>query len=64
MEAVAREVKQYHYLGWPDNGVPEYPTSMVAFTKYVMDNAPPKTGPIVVHCRYDVSFQCEFIFMH
>ena len=56
VEAVAREVKQYHYLGWPDHGMPEYPTSMVAFTKYVTDNAPPKPGPIVVHCRYNTSF--------
>ncbi|XP_065069136.1 receptor-type tyrosine-protein phosphatase S-like isoform X1 [Rhopilema esculentum] len=54
VEAVGREVKQYHYLGWPDHGVPEYPTSMVTFTKYVMDNAPPKPGPIVVHCSAGV----------
>jgi len=54
VEAVAREVKQYHYLGWPDHGMPEYPTSVVAFTKYVTDNAPPKTGPIVVHCSAGV----------
>eukprot|EP00794_Sanderia_malayensis_P007797 gene7797-8643_t len=49
-----QEVKQYHYLGWPDHGVPEYPTSMVTFTKNVMDSVPPKPGPIVVHCSAGV----------
>ena len=29
----ARVITHYHYEGWPDHGVPDTPTSMIAFAR-------------------------------
>ena len=31
--AKSRIITHYHYEGWPDHGVPDTPTSMIAFAK-------------------------------
>ena len=49
-----REIKQFHYIGWPDMGVPEYATPVLAFIDVVNRSNPGDVGPIVVHCRYIV----------
>lgn len=47
-----REVKQFHFTGWPDHGVPYHATGLLSFIRRVKLSNPPSAGPIVVHCRY------------
>ena len=42
---------QYHFTTWPDHGVPEYATSMLAFHRKVFAEHKASKGPMVVHCR-------------
>ena len=46
-----REVKQFHFTVWPDNGVPEYPTALLAFQRRVRAYNSRDCGPLAVHCR-------------
>lgn len=46
-----REVRQFQFMAWPDHGVPEYPTPILAFLRRVKTCNPPDAGPMVVHCR-------------
>lgn len=48
-----REVKQFHFTGWPDHGVPYHATGLLSFIRRVKISNPPSAGPIVVHCRYN-----------
>ncbi|XP_037393566.1 receptor-type tyrosine-protein phosphatase kappa isoform X18 [Pygocentrus nattereri] len=45
-----REVKQFHFTGWPDHGVPYHATGLLSFIRRVKMSNPPSAGPIVVHC--------------
>ncbi|XP_041952073.1 receptor-type tyrosine-protein phosphatase kappa isoform X3 [Alosa sapidissima] len=45
-----REVKQFHFTGWPDHGVPYHATGLLSFIRRVKMSNPPGAGPIVVHC--------------
>uniref|UniRef100_A0A4W3ICB3 Receptor-type tyrosine-protein phosphatase kappa n=1 Tax=Callorhinchus milii TaxID=7868 RepID=A0A4W3ICB3_CALMI len=45
-----REVKQFHFTGWPDHGVPYHATGLLAFIRRVKMSNPPGAGPVVVHC--------------
>ena len=46
-----REIKQFHFTVWPDHGVPEYPTAILAFQRRVRAYSTRDAGPLVVHCR-------------
>ena len=46
-----KEVRQYHFLVWPDHGVPQYATPLLSFQKRVRNYHKGKPGPMVVHCR-------------
>ena len=51
-----RIVHQFHFLGWPDHGVPDSPTSLVNFLHVVRSHSqPPDGAPVLVHCRQDFS---------
>ncbi|KAM6963148.1 protein tyrosine phosphatase receptor type Fa [Aplochiton taeniatus] len=58
-----REVRQFQFMGWPDHGVPEYPTPTLAFLRRVRACHPPDTGPMVVHCSAGVGRTGCFIVM-
>ncbi|XP_072918914.1 receptor-type tyrosine-protein phosphatase F-like isoform X9 [Hemitrygon akajei] len=49
-----REVRQFQFMAWPDHGVPEYPTPILAFLRRVKACNPPDAGPMVVHCSAGV----------
>ncbi|XP_032884724.1 receptor-type tyrosine-protein phosphatase F isoform X16 [Amblyraja radiata] len=49
-----REVRQFQFMAWPDHGVPEYPTPILAFLRRVQTCNPPDAGPMVVHCSAGV----------
>ena len=48
----ALSVTQFHFTAWPDHGVPDYATSLLAFHKKVKKHHKPFMGPIIVHCRF------------
>ncbi|XP_048053473.1 protein tyrosine phosphatase receptor type Db isoform X1 [Megalobrama amblycephala] len=49
-----REVRQFQFTAWPDQGVPEHPTPFLAFLRRVKACNPPDAGPIAVHCSAGV----------
>ncbi|XP_051567313.1 protein tyrosine phosphatase receptor type Fa isoform X3 [Myxocyprinus asiaticus] len=49
-----REVRQFQFMVWPDHGVPEYPTPILAFLRRVKACNPLDAGPMVVHCSAGV----------
>ncbi|CAI8010577.1 Receptor-type tyrosine-protein phosphatase alpha [Geodia barretti] len=50
----ALSVTQFHFTAWPDHGVPDYATSLLAFHKKVKKHHKPFMGPITVHCSAGV----------
>lgn len=51
--ALPRAVEQFHYLLWPDHGVPRNPSQLLGLVEVVNKRvleAP--AGPVLVHCRY------------
>ena len=47
-----REVKQFHYTGWPDFGVPDHPHPVLAFIRRLKNFKRTTQGPDIIHCRY------------
>ncbi|KAM9385240.1 receptor-type tyrosine-protein phosphatase F-like [Pholidichthys leucotaenia] len=58
-----REVRQFQFQAWPDHGVPEYPTSTLAFIRRVKACNPVDAGPMVVHCSAGVGRTGCFIII-
>uniref|UniRef100_UPI0009B2EBE2 receptor-type tyrosine-protein phosphatase mu-like n=1 Tax=Monopterus albus TaxID=43700 RepID=UPI0009B2EBE2 len=48
--AEIREIRQFHFTGWPDHGVPLHATGLLGFIRCVKAKTPPTAGPTVVHC--------------
>jgi len=44
-------VTQYHFTAWPDHGVPDYATAILAFHRRLRSTHQPSIGPMLVHCR-------------
>ncbi|XP_044176026.1 receptor-type tyrosine-protein phosphatase S-like [Acropora millepora] len=60
-EKEEREVKQFHFTVWPDHGVPEYPTALLAFRRRVRAYNPEDAGPMIVHCSAGVGRTGTFV---
>ncbi|XP_076151628.1 receptor-type tyrosine-protein phosphatase mu-like [Alosa pseudoharengus] len=45
-----REIRQFHFTGWPDHGVPYHATGLLGFVRRVKAKNPANAGPMVVHC--------------
>ena len=43
--------QQFHFMSWPDYGVPLYPTQILTFRGHFKSYHETKTGPAVIHCR-------------
>ncbi|XP_074078478.1 receptor-type tyrosine-protein phosphatase V-like isoform X2 [Macrotis lagotis] len=58
-----RWVQQLQFTAWPDHGVPEAPSSLVAFTELVQERlqAAPCTAPTLVHCSAGVGRTGTFV---
>ena len=50
-EGQSRLVRQFHYTGWPDFGVPESPHPIIAFIRHLDNFVRPTRGPDIIHCR-------------
>ena len=49
-----RTVLQFHFVSWPDHGVPDYPTAIMSLRRRIRHYYDPNK-PMVVHCRYTYS---------
>ncbi|XP_070563070.1 LOW QUALITY PROTEIN: receptor-type tyrosine-protein phosphatase delta-like [Ptychodera flava] len=56
-----REIRQLQFTAWPDHGVPEHPTPVLAFLRRVKACNPPDAGPIITHCSAGVGRTGAFI---
>ena len=56
-----RVITQYHYLTWPDFGVPEPPQTLVRFVRAFRERVTPEQRPVVVHCSAGVGRSGTFI---
>ncbi|MEQ2313264.1 hypothetical protein AMECASPLE_000080, partial [Ameca splendens] len=45
-----REIRQFHFTGWPDHGVPYHATGLLGFIRRVKTKTLTNAGPMVVHC--------------
>ncbi|XP_030016686.1 receptor-type tyrosine-protein phosphatase mu isoform X1 [Sphaeramia orbicularis] len=45
-----REIRQFHFTGWPDHGVPYHATGLLGFIRRVKSKTLTNAGPMVVHC--------------
>ena len=62
-EDSTRHVQQFHFLAWPDHGVPDYPTDILTFHQCVR-NYHSRCGtanPMVVHCSAGVGRTGTFV---
>ena len=41
----------FHFVGWPDHGVPLLATSLLEFRRKVRAHDDHASGPLLVHCR-------------
>uniref|UniRef100_A0A7N4V5E8 protein-tyrosine-phosphatase n=1 Tax=Sarcophilus harrisii TaxID=9305 RepID=A0A7N4V5E8_SARHA len=58
-----RWVQQLQFTAWPDHGVPEAPSSLVAFAELVQERvqAAPSISPTLVHCSAGVGRTGTFV---
>ncbi|KAJ7357741.1 hypothetical protein OS493_023214 [Desmophyllum pertusum] len=49
-----REVHQFHYITWPDKGVPQHSGALLGFRWKIRARHQPTGGPLVVHCSAGV----------
>ncbi|XP_077980995.1 receptor-type tyrosine-protein phosphatase mu-like isoform X2 [Glandiceps talaboti] len=56
-----REIKQFHFTVWPDMGVPQYPSTVLAFLRRIRAYNPSNAGPLIVHCSAGVGRTGTFI---
>ncbi|XP_066299471.1 receptor-type tyrosine-protein phosphatase alpha-like [Branchiostoma lanceolatum] len=60
-ERRVRKVTHFHFIGWPDFGLPKSPTGLLKFRKTVMSSLTSSDRPIVVHCSAGVGRTGTFI---
>ncbi|KYO33228.1 receptor-type tyrosine-protein phosphatase beta [Alligator mississippiensis] len=60
---VERHVTHLHYTAWPDHGIPESTTSIIAFRELVREHiqTAKDSGPTLVHCSAGVGRSGTFI---
>ncbi|XP_077981464.1 receptor-type tyrosine-protein phosphatase delta-like [Glandiceps talaboti] len=56
-----REIRQFQFTAWPDHGVPEHPTPVLAFLRRVKACTPSDAGPLITHCSAGVGRTGAFI---
>ena len=49
-----RTVTQFHFLSWPENGVPQSTKALLEFRRKVNKSYRGRSCPIVVHCRWGI----------
>ncbi|KAH9525575.1 Tyrosine-protein phosphatase 10D [Bulinus truncatus] len=59
----SRNVRHFHYLVWPDFGVPSNCTSLIRFVRTVREKLIREGGPMVTHCSAGVGRSGTFIVL-
>ncbi|CAI5440703.1 unnamed protein product [Caenorhabditis angaria] len=61
--AASRIVRHWHYMAWPDFGVPQHPSGISQFVKMFRHHLPPSPNnlPTIVHCSAGVGRSGTFI---
>nr|XP_014350665.1 PREDICTED: receptor-type tyrosine-protein phosphatase S-like [Latimeria chalumnae] len=59
--AEKRTVSHFHYLPWPDHGLPKAPIGLVRFILQVNQSTSVEAGPVVVHCSAGIGRTGTFI---
>ena len=55
-------MSQYHFVSWPDHGVPKFATSLLSFIRRVQKEHNKELGvPLLVHCSAGVGRTGTFI---
>lgn len=54
-------MKQFHFTSWPDHGVPQYATAMLAMLRRVRAHYCNDEGAMLVHCSAGVGRTGTFI---
>ena len=54
-----RQVQQFHFLVWPDKGVPRHATAVLGLRRKVRAKHTDNKAPLVVHCRYVTVTGCS-----
>ena len=59
----SRTIKHFHYMMWPDFGVPSSPTTFLKFLEDVMECGTLNDGssPPVIHCRLVLEIKKNFL---
>ena len=56
-------ISHYHFLGWPDHGVPQFATSLIGFIRRVRSKYNKSGPPMLVHCSAGVGRTGTFIVL-
>ena len=56
-------ISHYHFLGWPDHGVPQFATSLIGFIRRVRSRYNKSGPPMLVHCSAGVGRTGTFIVL-
>ncbi|CAB3405125.1 unnamed protein product [Caenorhabditis bovis] len=59
----SRIVRHWHYMAWPDFGVPQHPNGIISFARMFRNHLPhsPHNMPTIVHCSAGVGRSGTFI---
>uniref|UniRef100_A0A915ASM2 protein-tyrosine-phosphatase n=1 Tax=Parascaris univalens TaxID=6257 RepID=A0A915ASM2_PARUN len=59
----SRTMRHFHYMAWPDFGVPEHASGLVQFVRLFRQKLPPSSNnkPTIVHCSAGVGRSGTFI---
>ena len=53
----------YYFLGWPDHGVPDFATPLIAFIRRVRHGHSRDDPPLLLHCSAGVGRTGTFILL-
>ena len=64
-DSETRQITQFHFVAWPDHGVPLFPIAMIQFVKlvrsYINQSGDDMSSPNLVHCSAGVGRTGTFI---
>ncbi|EDV23316.1 uncharacterized protein TRIADDRAFT_27501 [Trichoplax adhaerens] len=60
-ESMSRKIRHFHFLAWPDHGVPERLKPFILFLKRVKALSEKDEGPMIVHCGAGIGRTGTFI---
>ena len=55
------EVTQFHYIAWPDHGVPDNVMSIIRHVRKLFPTSVDQPGPVLVHCSAGIGRSGTFI---